>query len=931
MHRESRLAGGVSRVQCDRDRSHRMVEELMNMYNSEVANYLISSPLTQDLTPLRCHGPPDPERLIEFRQKYQALIPLSPFLSHCYESDPEECDDVSIIKHQSSNNQSSLQFEVFNGVLKKMEEATKKRDHFTLLKLMASDDIHPTLIPVEREFRELLSQADNLRSCSTLKSRMGHFDLQLDSYTRASAPMRRYVDIIVQRLLHCVLQGENQDTSYTQAEIDQFCALHDFDQASDYTLDVEMLTQINKQFVVHMAVVHKLYEGGHDFWISFPLTSILRDLSILYRHLKVVDQPKYDKERNTMTLHWERRVYSFIKTEQNPVKTLGSKYTTCFSMDTWQNMMSAVQNNNWDETEQCLEAIKSEADERERMNAETDELHFKKLSLELRLGKVLPVQIGMGPGQTPEVHLISISPEFEVCLVHSERPTTCFSKLALYPSKSVYEDCNEYQEIWGRICKMDTAHNALAENNSIILEGVELKWTSVEQNDLKGHFRISTNQIKQWALWFDLTNCFLCIRLRNQLAEVISKDTKNEEENEAKSEQFREFSLQDPLPFTWVAHGVANRPKKNKKKKDKDSPKPTNVQVNFEINHTSMNYTPPQVFHKNTRFTVEVIPKKIPYVLEENAVANLKCANQLVKNIAVGRKIIHTSKIIKVEAKSRETLADGHKLGLPPLNTSQMDAVKEALQREFTLIQGPPGTGKTVVGVHIVYQFFQRNQQYDMFTSHTNSPPKKRAILYCGPSNKSVDIVAEQLLKLHRNKVLKPMRVYSEQMEMLEFPYPGSDLKLCKKSLREEKPKGELRSICLMYEIRNSKSNPFTEEIKRFEDSIKNELFTEEDLQGYKNVLRKAKLHELRKQDVILCTCAAALNPNFIKVMDFRQILIDECAMATEPEAFIPLVSHNPEQIVLLGDHKQLRPIVECPAVKEMARGHLCLSLSYVL
>lgn len=67
----------------------------------------------------------------------------------------------------------------------------------------------------------------------------------------------------------------------------------------------------------------------------------------------------------------------------------------------------------------------------------------------------------------------------------------------------------------------------------------------------------------------------------------------------------------------------------------------------------------------------------------------------------------------------------------------------------------------------------------------------------------------------------------------------------------------------------------------------------------YKDVLKKAKLHELREQDVILCTCATALSPNLIKAMDFRQILIDECAMATEPEAFIPLVSHKPEQVCL--------------------------------
>lgn len=65
----------------------------------------------------------------------------------------------------------------------------------------------------------------------------------------------------------------------------------------------------------------------------------------------------------------------------------------------------------------------------------------------------------------------------------------------------------------------------------------------------------------------------------------------------------------------------------------------------------------------------------------------------------------------------------------------------------------------------------------------------------------------------------------------------------------------------------------------------------------YRKVLRQAQEEVLRKHDVILCTCSTALKPILRDVMDFKQIIIDECAMATEPEAFIPLVSHNPEQV----------------------------------
>lgn len=54
------------------------------------------------------------------------------------------------------------------------------------------------------------------------------------------------------------------------------------------------------------------------------------------------------------------------------------------------------------------------------------------------------------------------------------------------------------------------------------------------------------------------------------------------------------------------------------------------------------------------------------------------------------------------------------------------------------------GTGKTVVGIHIVYQFFNKNKEFLAASCEPSCAPqqKKPAILYCGPSNKSVDIVA---------------------------------------------------------------------------------------------------------------------------------------------------------------------------------------------
>ena len=48
------------------------------------------------------------------------------------------------------------------------------------------------------------------------------------------------------------------------------------------------------------------------------------------------------------------------------------------------------------------------------------------------------------------------------------------------------------------------------------------------------------------------------------------------------------------------------------------------------------------------------------------------------------------------------------------------------------------------------------------------------------------------------------------------------------------------------------------------------------------------------------------------------QLIIDECAMSTEPQSMVPIVANQAQQVVLIGDHKQLRPIIKCQPAAEL-------------
>ena len=86
-------------------------------------------------------------------------------------------------------------------------------------------------------------------------------------------------------------------------------------------------------------------------------------------------------------------------------------------------------------------------------------------------------------------------------------------------------------------------------------------------------------------------------------------------------------------------------------------------------------------------------------------------------------------------------------------------------------------------------------------------------------------------------------------------------------------------------------------------------------------MITQAECWALEKSGVqiVLCTCVTAGSPRIVTSCDnVQQCIVDECGMCMEPESLVPITGSRARQIVLIGDHKQLQPVVQDHVAKSL-------------
>lgn len=196
----------------------------------------------------------------------------------------------------------------------------------------------------------------------------------------------------------------------------------------------------------------------------------------------------------------------------------------------------------------------------------------------------------------------------------------------------------------------------------------------------------------------------------------------------------------------------------------------------------------------------------------------------------------------------------------------------------------------------------------------------------------SIDILHVLVESKCIKRPLRILRLYSKAVERKSYPGPLADKKVfLKEDTDQECPlkyncyalhhiirqcqETELCKLEAKFKVMHSRGlTPGPKLVAKHRTLLyKTELHT---LQG-KSAEPKERTHEAKKAgfgyDIVMCTCNEAASHRVIETIRPAQCIIDEAAMATEPESMIPINLSG--HVVLIGDHKQLQPVIMCRLV----------------
>ncbi|XP_068761024.1 3'-5' exoribonuclease HELZ2-like isoform X3 [Montipora capricornis] len=927
--------------------AHEMIEEMMLLANEEVAKIL--SEKNPNLAPLRIQLPPKDQKLGEWIEKHRKCARLSFHYAKVLQGNSQSLELL---------NSEKTAFKIQSWVWSAIYEAVVSCDIAKVYKLICNEANHPQLAAARSHFRRIQSGAKFVCEGDTPPANIQHYSLGMRSYTQFTSPIRRYMDIVVHRRLLGLQSGSPYGGNMSKDEISKVCRRSNYmhENSRKFERDckrIRMASRLQQRCQETRAFIESIDRNSTSLHILKPEDDHLagKQKRLLLSHLSPVELKQ--QEDFDVTLKWRFRKYK-APDSNSSINGQGDE-SYCHSQDSvleipsddWLRIMDAVRS----KEESNLATIIKQIDARLKIKSPLREVeepqkhafsdkvgpykhphfgdsasqfssdpnaHYYEKTLVMKKYDFFPVQLcpHMIRGiLVPDIQLFKVNAHLNICIEHRRYPRESFAHTARHQaSRERYETIDEYIQAWKPVLAMEAATGAVKENDGFVIEQVSIQWKK-EKGVLHGTVSLPGSYCRDRQLEFHPGDLVCALVPYSKTETSASSEDRDKMSRNCCDEHQRGSDF-------WVGHCIIKEALEAKQK----------VKITMNLHQASSKEPDGLIDGSSHRSTLEIIHRILPQRRMYAALCTkLEDSSELVHAICKGEE--PTEEKFGAEIPCNLSLRQH---GFKILNQFQEAAVREALSKPFTLIQGPPGTGKTVTGVHIAYWFAERNRAsksykiWEKGQGQTEESPKAPPqVIYCGPSNKAVDVVTEYLMKIPSLVFpsLKILRVYSDQVEQKEFPIPNT-LKPARTTRSDDELKisnEKVRSVSLHHVIRSSRC-PFGQELRQLEEGFaaqrrRGEKIGEEEAKEYRKVITQAERWALEESgaQIILCTCVTAGSPRIISSCDnIQECIVDECGMCMEPESLVPITCSGARQVVLIGDHKQLQPVIQDHVAKTL-------------
>lgn len=208
-------------------------------------------------------------------------------------------------------------------------------------------------------------------------------------------------------------------------------------------------------------------------------------------------------------------------------------------------------------------------------------------------------------------------------------------------------------------------------------------------------------------------------------------------------------------------------------------------------------------------------------------------------------------------------------------NDAQQNAIEQGCKEALTLIQGPPGTGKTYVGQSIVRQLMATSVSLKM-------------LIICH-TNQALDHFLEGLIDFVPNIV----RLGSQSKHPRLDPF----------NIRCLHQPHSAQLVKHMEHVRNQ----IKEGNGDFEKQTLLNLCLRQRLRELQQICDVRAVQHANCRIIGMTSTMAARSQTLLKLFGAGTVIVEEAAVMLEPQVIIAL-SKDVNRLVLIGDHKQLRP-----------------------